>query len=248
MEIEILGLLFLAALLAGFVDSIAGGGGLICVPVLMFAGLTPVQALATNKLQAAFGTLSASLHFIRQGQVQPRQILPAILCSFVGSALGAVAVQMVDTAALRQVLPLLLAGAALYFLLAPRLTDEAATARLGLWGFSLTAGFAIGFYDGFFGPGTGSFFAIACVTLLGLGLRQATAHTKLLNLASNLGSMLFFILGGHMVWTVGAVMAVGQLIGGRLGAGTVVKHGAKVVRPMLVIISLAMTASLLLRG
>lgn len=248
MELEILGLLFAAALLAGFVDSIAGGGGLITVPVLMFAGLDPVQALATNKLQGSFGTLSSTTHFIRRGQVDPRTMGPAILCTLIGGALGALAVQVLDGAVVRQVIPVLLVGAALYFLLSPRLTDTDAKARMSQWGFALTAGLGIGFYDGFFGPGTGSFFAIACVTLLGLGLRRATAHTKVLNFAGNISSLLFFILGGHIVWAAGGVMALGQIIGARIGAGTVVKHGAKVVRPMLVIISLAMTASLLLRG
>jgi uncharacterized protein len=247
MDIEILALLFATGLLAGFVDSIAGGGGLISVPALMFAGLDPVQALATNKVQGSVGTLSSSIHFMRHGQVDPRNMLPAILCSFVGAALGALVLQTLDPSLLRYIVPVLLVGAALYFLLSPRLSDIDAQARFTPWVFALTAGFGIGFYDGFFGPGTGSFFAIACVTLLGHGLKRATAHTKVLNLAGNLGSLLFFILGGHIVWLAGGAMAAGQVLGARLGAGTVVKHGAKIVRPMLVVISLAMTASLLLR-
>ncbi|OQX48118.1 MAG: hypothetical protein B0D87_07405, partial [Candidatus Sedimenticola endophacoides] len=112
--------------------------------------------------------------------------------------------------------------------------------------FAATAGFGIGFYDGFFGPGAGSFFALAYVALLGYNLRKATAHAKLLNFTSNLAALLAFMAGGHLLWLVGLTMGAGQLIGAWLGSHMVLRHGASLVRPLLVIVSLAMAARLLL--
>jgi hypothetical protein len=112
--------------------------------------------------------------------------------------------------------------------------------------FALGVGGGVGFYDGFFGPGTGSFFALACVALLGYGLRQATASTKLLNLTSNVAALLVFALGGHVAWGVGLAMACGQWAGAWLGAHLVVRHGARLVRPLLVAVSVALSLRLLL--
>ncbi len=239
-------LLFAAGVLAGFVDAIAGGGGLIALPVLLFAGLSPAQALATNKLQGSFGTFSASLYFIRKGLVDLRSIASMVVCTFVGAALGTLLVQQIDASFLTAVIPVLLILIALYFLLSPQVGEEDAHQRLGALSFAVTIGFSVGFYDGFFGPGTGSFFAIAFVSLMGFGLTKATAHTKVLNLTSNLASLLFFIIGGQVVWTLGLVMALGQLIGGRLGASLVVLKGSKLIRPLVVLICILMSLKLLL--
>lgn len=242
---ELVALLFFAGILAGFVDAIAGGGGLIALPVLLFAGLSPAQALATNKLQGSFGTLSASFYFIRKGLVDPRSIVSMVLCTFVGAALGTLLVQRIDPNFLTSVIPLLLILIALYFLLAPQVGEDDAHQRLSALSFSVTVGFGVGFYDGFFGPGTGSFFAIGFVSLMGFGLTKATAHTKVLNLTSNIASLLFFIVGGQVVWTLGLVMALGQLIGGRLGATLVVLKGSKLIRPLVVTICILMSLKLL---
>lgn len=243
---EVLLLLFAIATLAGFVDAIAGGGGLLCIPALLWAGLPPLQALGTNKLQASFGSFAASLHFLRRGEIQLRPLLGSLLLTLLGSGLGTLSVQSIDPSVLQQLLPLLLIGFALYFLVSPRVGDIDSRQRIGLPLFGLSAGFGIGFYDGFFGPGTGSFFALAAVALLGYNLRRATAQAKLLNFASNLASLLAFILAGQVVWLVGLSMGLGQLLGAWLGAHMVLRHGAALIRPLLVVVSTAMAIRLLL--
>ena len=196
---EILALLIVAATLAGLVDAIAGGGGLIALPALLWAGVPPLQALATNKLQGAFGTATASFHFIRKGEIDPNTLLLPIILTFAGSACGTLVVQYVASDWLEQIVPLLLIAFAIYFLLSPRVADEDAHQRLRLSTFGVLIGFGVGFYDGFFGPGTGTFFAVGFVMLLGYNLRRATAGTKLLNFTSNIASLLFFAWGGHVL-------------------------------------------------
>jgi uncharacterized protein len=145
---------------------------------------------------------------------------------------------------LRLIMPVLLVAAARYFLLSPRMDDADAHRRLTMIGYAPLAG-AIGAYDGFFGPGTGSFFAVSLVALAGMGLTRATAHTKALNTASNVAGVLIFALGGHMLWVVGLAMAVGQIVGASLGSLLALRHGARLIRPLLVLISLGLTARML---
>jgi uncharacterized membrane protein YfcA len=242
---ELLGLLVVVATVAGCIDAIAGGGGLLTLPALLWAGLPPVEALATNKLQGSFGTASATLRFLRHGAIDLRALGPAALLTFAGAALGSWLVGRIDAGALARLLPVLLVAFALYFLLSPRVRDLPSRRRLGLPAFGVVAGAGIGFYDGVFGPGTGSFFALAFVALLGYGLRQATASSKLLNFASNLAALLVFALGGHVAWTLGLAMAVGQWIGAWVGAHLVIQHGARLVRPLLVVVSLLLSIRLL---
>ncbi len=244
LTIETIALLFGIGLLAGWVDSIAGGGGLITLPALIGVGLSPAQALATNKLQSSFGSFTATSNFIRKGHLNPFEIWPMILLTFMGSSLGTLLVQSLNADFLINIMPFLLIGVGLYFLLQPSIGQEDRQERLGLWGFSFLCGFSIGFYDGFFGPGTGSFFALTFIALKGFNLLKATAHTKALNFTSNIASLLFFIIGGQVVWIVGLIMAMGQMIGAFLGSHMTMKHGSKIVRPLLVIISFAMTAKL----
>ena len=238
-------ILLLVGFAAGFVDSIAGGGGLITVPALLAAGLSPAQALATNKLQSSSGAFSASYYFVRQGMVKLRDLRLAILMTFAGSAIGTLLVQKIDASVLEQLIPFMMIAIAGYFLFSPSVSGEGRQQKVTMVTFALTAATAIGFYDGFFGPGTGSFFAIAFVSLMGFSLTRATAHTKVLNFTSNIASLLFFILGGAVVWQVGLVMIVGQITGARLGSRMVMSRGQKFIRPMIVVISLIMTAKLL---
>ena len=173
---EIIALLGVASVIAGFIDAIAGGGGLISLPALLSVGLNPVAAIATNKVQGSVGTASALWNFWRKGRVDFRLIRWPMLLTAIGAGLGAFAVTLVDTRWLMILLPVLLVGIALYFLLGPKAADEDAHARLTPLAYAFVAG-GIGFYDGFFGPGTGSFFALSLVMLLGMGLTRATAHT-----------------------------------------------------------------------
>lgn len=241
---EIIALLCIAAVAAGFVDAIAGGGGLITVPALLAAGIPPVAAIATNKVQSSFGTASATWSYWRAGRINFGLLKWPLAATLVGAALGAFAVTVVDTRWLMVLLPVLLIAIALYFLFGPKASDEDAHARLTPVAYSAVAG-GIGFYDGFFGPGTGSFFALSLVTLMGMGLTRATANTKALNLMSNVVSVVVLAAGGHVLWLLGGAMAVGQVIGGRLGAHSAMRFGPRLIRPLLVVISLGMVAKLL---
>ncbi len=242
---EILLLLFGAGLVAGCIDAIAGGGGLITLPVLLAAGLSPGQALATNKLQGTFGTLVAAATFVHGGEVDLRRFWPAIAATFAGAVAGTVGVRLIDAAALAALIPALLIIVALYVLVSPRLGEVEAQARLSG---ALFVGLClplIGAYDGFFGPGTGSFLALSFVALQGLTLRRATAHAKVLNFTSNIASLAVFVSGGHVVWLAGAAMAAGQLLGAGVGARLVIRVGARLVRPVLVAVALALAVKLL---
>lgn len=240
--------LFGVALGAGFVDSIAGGGGLLTLPALFWAGLSPTQALATNKLQASFGSLSASVHFIRAGAVAPKEFWQAILATALGAGLGALAVQRLDGQALRAIVPFLLITIAVFLIFSPKLGTTQRPHRLSPALYAALIAPALGFYDGFFGPGAGSFMVIAQVALLGLDLTAATTRTKVLNFTSNAASLIFFLFGGQILWTIGLTMGLGQSIGARLGSRLVIRNGAAIVRPLLVILSVALSIKLLFVG
>lgn len=157
LELSTLLLLMLAALAAGFIDSIAGGGGLITVPALLATGMPPALALGTNKLQSCFGSFTATLYFWRQGLIKVRQLWPHIICTFIGSAVGTLLVQHLDPGLLSKLLPFLLIAFSIYFLLSPRISNDDSEQRLSPLAFAFLIGTSVGFYDGFFGPGTGSF-------------------------------------------------------------------------------------------
>lgn len=238
----------LVGLVAGFVDAIAGGGGLIALPALLSVGIPPVTAFGTNKLQSVVGTAIATATYWRRGFVPLRALAYAVPATFVGAFLGAFAVKAVDTGVLNLAVPVMLVAIALYFSLAPKLTDSDSHARLSFVLFVPVMGFAIGFYDGIFGPGTGSFLTMGFVTLFGLGMTKAAGSTKLLNLTSNLGALALFLPSGNVVLPVAAVMAAGQIAGGYLGARTGIRFGARIIRPLVVVVSIGMALRLLLTG
>ena len=248
MTLEPLVLLALAGagMLAGFVDAIAGGGGLIALPALLAAGVPPIAALGTNKVQSVIGTAAASLTYWRRGFVSLKALAIAIPCTYAASFAGAFVVKQIDTSVLSIVVPGALIAIALYFLLAPRLSDDDRHARLKWEYFVPVLGACIGFYDGLFGPGTGSFLTMGFVALFGLGVTRAAGNTKILNLASNLGALTLFIPSGDVIWAAAAAMAIGQLIGGYLGALTGIRFGAKLIRPLVVIVSLILAGRLLI--
>lgn len=246
LSLESLAFLFMIAILAGWVDSIGGGGGLITLPALLWAGVPPLPALATNKLQGTLGTLTSTLNYARLGLINPKQHWFSVLCAFVGSALGTLLVQQFDTTFLATLIPALMIAFALYFMFSPKISDQDQQQRISIPLFALTAGFGVGFYDGFFGPGTGTFYTIAFVMLLGYGLPKATGHTKLLNLTANFAALVFFAWGGHVIWLLGAIMGVGQIVGSFIGSNMASKHGMKLIRPVLVVMSLGMSLKLLL--
>ncbi len=237
--------LFAAGLVAGLVDSIAGGGGLITIPALLGMGMPAPLALGTNKLQGTFGSGSAMLHFARTGAVNLRECAFGVLWTTLGAGLGTLAVQRLDTAFLDRAIPLLLIAIALFMLFSPKLGRDDVRERMGRNTFFLLFGWTIGFYDGFFGPATGTFWAMAFVLLLGFNLTRATAYTKVLNFTSNLVSLCFFLAGGFVSLPEGIVMGVGQFAGARIGAQLVVTRGSRLVRPVFIAVVIAISAKLL---
>jgi uncharacterized membrane protein YfcA len=241
----LLPLLFGAAFIAGLIDSIAGGGGLITVPVLMGIGLPPQVALGTNKLQASFGSGSAMLHFVRAGTVKMSDCRIGILWTTVGAALGVGAVQLLDATVLKQLIPWLLAAIAIYTLLSPRLGAEDSHARMKSGTFYLLFGLSIGFYDGFFGPGTGSFWTMALMMLLGYSMMRATATTKVMNFTSNFVALIFFLSVGQVRFVEGILMGIGQFLGARVGSRLVITRGTAFIRPVFITMVLALVGRLI---
>ncbi|MGV1788937.1 TSUP family transporter [Rhizobium lusitanum] len=242
---QILLLLFAAAFFAGFVDSIAGGGGLVTLPVMLLAGIPGLQALGTNKVQSICGAASATIAYARQGHVQLHKQLPMALMAVIGGVFGALLATVMPSAILNIILPFLLIAIALYFAIKPNLGDVERHQRISAGLFGVTLVPLIGFYDGAFGPGTGSFLMLAFVTLAGFGLLKATAHTKLLNFGSNLGSLIVFIFSGAILWKVGLVMGLGQFLGAQVGSRLAMRIGARLIKPLLVVVCIALAAKLL---
>ena len=234
-----------AAFLAGFIDAIAGGGGMITVPALLIGGVDPLTALGTNKLQSLFGSGSATLAYARKGHMRIGDMLPAALLSAAGSACGALLAASLPLDFLRTLLPFLLIAIAIYFALKPGLSDVDRERRLSPRRFALVVVPLIGAYDGLFGPGTGSFFMLAFVGLAGYGVLKATAHTKFLNFASNLGGFLVFAAVGSIHWKLGLAMGVAQFVGARVGAASAMRFGSRLIRPLLVTVCIALAVRLL---
>ncbi len=241
LSFDVLLLLFAVATLAGFIDSMAGGGGLLTIPALLMTGMPPAMALGTNKLQACGGSLSASWYFYRKGMVDLKQIKLLIFMMFLGATFGTILIQLIDSTLIKEVLPFLIFAMGLYFLFTPNLGQQEQHKRISYTAFAFSASFSLGFYDGFFGPGTGSLLCLAFVTLLGFNLTKATAHAKILNLTSNLTSLFFFLLGGKIYWLVGFVMLIGEFIGAHFGAKLVFHKGQRLIRPMVVLMSFILT-------
>lgn len=237
--------LFAVGLGAGLIDSMAGGGGLITIPALLGMGMPPQTALGTNKLQGAFGSGSAMLHFARAGAVNLRECAAGVLWTALGAAAGALAVQRLDATLLRAAIPFLLIAIAAVMLLVPRLGRDDARQRMSTKTFFLAAGLSIGFYDGFFGPGTGTFWAMAFVLLLGFNLARATAYTKVMNFTSNLVALVFFQVNGFVSLPEGIVMGLGQVAGARIGARLVITRGSRFIRPVFIAVVIAISAKLL---
>jgi uncharacterized membrane protein YfcA len=218
---------------------------LITVPALLWAGLPPQLALGTNKAQSSFGTAISVSRYAQAGLVDWPEVRLAAVLSFLGSMAGAWTLTLISNAALKQVIPWMLLAVVVYVIASPRLGSQTGKARLGVALFSWIFGLTLGFYDGFFGPGTGAFWILAVVTLLGQELTRANAFTKVVNLGSNLGSLVVFAALGHVAPWVALAMVGGQLIGARLGSGLVLKHGSGLIRGVFLAVVLALVLKLL---
>ena len=236
-------LLSLAALAAGLVDAIAGGGGLVTVPALLAAGLPPALALGTNKGQSVFGSGAALLRFSRAGLVDGRVARATFPAGLLGSLGGAALVLLVPPGALRPIVLALLVVVAVVLALRPAAPAPGAARRRPAWVAAAIA-LAIGAYDGFFGPGTGTFLIFAFVVFLGARMQEASADAKVVNFASNLAALALFASRGLVVWPVALPMAAGQFAGGTIGAHLAVRGGDRVVRWVVLLVVAALVVKL----
>lgn len=240
MEVVVLSL---AALLAGFVDAIAGGGGIITFPIFIFLGLPVSQIVGTNKLVGTAGTTMAAYTFLRKGLVQAEVVTAALPFTFIGSFAGAAAVLILPNEFLKPVISVLVILVALYCCFRP-----AMGATHGFEGFSVRskrvtrlAALALGFYDGFFGPGTGIFLTFFFIGILRCDFLRATANTKVLNWASNIVPLIYFVTQGNIRFDLGVPMLLANMVGGYLGAHTAIAKGSAFIKAVYLLMA-ALTA------
>lgn len=232
-------LLVATGLAAGFIDAVVGGGGLLQLPVtLMIPGLTPVQALATNKMGSVFGTATSAVTFFRRVRPDLRTALPMAAVALVASGLGAAVAAALPASVFKPVIVLALVAVLLFTALKPSMGRLTALRHAGArhYGLVVALGAGIGFYDGVMGPGTGSFLIIGLVSVLGYSFLEASAKAKIANFATNLGALTVFVPGGHVMWAPALLMAAMNVAGGYLGARTAVARGSGFVRVLFMVV------------
>lgn len=239
-SLTVLALLALAALTAGFVDAVVGGGGLIQLPalVLAFPGATPVQLLATNKLASACGVTVSAATYYRRVRPDPQTFVPLMAFAFLGAIGGAFTATLIPKGAFSPIILVVLVGVGLYVLVKPDL-GSVTELRFSAHHHTIAAvlvGLGIGYYDGVLGPGTGSFFVISLVALLGYNFLEASAKARLANWATNVASLVVFVPMGAVMWEVGLLMGVANIAGAYLGARVAVHRGARFVRVFFVVV------------
>lgn len=239
-SVDVLLILFLVSIVAGFIDTLAGGGGLITMPALLISGIPPLAALGTNKLQGSVGTATATYMMFKHKKISWQNVRYMMLLAFVGSVLGSVAVQFINTELLSFVVPIALLFVAVYFVIAPMPGEGSSKPRLSLRLYQYTVVPLIGWYDGMFGPGTGSFFSLAGVTLRGHNLRDSTAVAKAFNFSTNIASLIVFMSVGQLVIVAGLSMMIGQIIGAWFGSHMLFKISPVYLRVLVVLMCLGM--------
>ncbi len=246
LSLWVIALLFVAAVVAGYIDVLVGGGGLITIPALMLAGVPPIAALGTNKLQAVAGSGTSSFRLMRSGHLPFAKVRWFMLMSFAGAIVGTIVVQYLNPSLLNWLIPIVIMLIAFYFLFAANSTAQQQQ-RLSKKQYGASAVPAIGFYDGMFGPATGSFFVLAGVSLRGQNIVDSTVQAKSLNFASNFGSLLVFIVFGKLIWLIGAMMMVGQFIGASMGTRTLISINPTVLRYLVVVVSFVVLIAWIIR-
>ena len=233
---------------AGFVDSIAGGGGLISMPALLAAGVPPHLALGTNKLQSALGTMVATANYARRGLITREGLAWGVGVTAPAALAGGWAVTRMPGDLLVRVIPWLLGAIFVYVIVSPRVGDERRRARLAPAVFHAVFGLVLGFYDGFFGPGTGTFWTMGYVMLLGFTLPHATGHTKAMNLTSNIASLAWFAWHGDVLWAHGVLMGGANIAGALTGSTLAIRRGAGFIRVVFLVVVGATIARLVWRS
>lgn len=227
-------LLALAAFFGGMVNSMAGGGGLITLPALLAVGIPPHLALGTNKVQSATGASFGIIRYIRRGIVEFPIALIGFAAAFVGSFAGAETVLLVPSSWLEKILPVLvgLVGVTTFLKSDFGLEDRYTGATPRLYALTAVMGLLLGFYDGFFGPGTGSFLVFLFVLLHRFGFLRASANAKFINLASNYAAIIAFLAAGRILWLPAVLMGVANMAGSWTGAGLAIRRGSGLIKPV----------------
>lgn len=232
--------LFAAAFFAGFIDAVVGGGGLIQIPALfsLMPGMSPATLLGTNKLAGIWGTGAAAISYSRRVELRWNAAIPAAVAAFVLAFVGAYLVSMINGSVVRKLLPFVLIAVALYTFKKKDLGQSNSPKYAGLIERTIAAvvGGVIGFYDGFFGPGTGSFLVFSFVRIFGLNFLSASAAAKIINVACNLAALCWFGFSGNVLWDVGIAMAVFNIAGSILGSRLAIAHGSEFVRKVFLIV------------
>lgn len=241
--LEILLFLFCIALVASFIDTLAGGGGLLTIPALIMSGIPPLFALGTNKIQSSTGSGTATLMMLRKKRIKLIDLKYSMLAAFLGSTIGTLTVQYINTEVLSYIIPIVLIIIAVYFLFSPKSFATKKVLKIQKWKFRSFVIPIIGCYDGMFGPGTGSFFAFGGVALQGQGIIDATATAKALNFATNIASAIIFIAAGKIFWFIAFIMICGQIIGAWLGSHSLLRINPQHLRYFVVLMCLIMLAN-----
>ncbi len=228
----------LAVFLASFVDSIAGGGGLISLPVYLMSGLPVHNAIATNKLSSTTGTAFSTARLVKNRFADLQLAVPSILAALIGSIIGANIALHTSDRVLQIILVVLLPVIAAYVLMKKNLEPEEpfSVPRKRMLAIVVLSSFIIGMYDGFYGPGTGTFLILAFTGLAKMDLKTASGNTKLVNLSSNVAALVTFILAGKVIWTLGIAASMFSIAGHWIGSGFVMKDGTKIVRPIIIVV------------
>ena len=236
-------ILFCVALIASAIDAIAGGGGLLVVPTMLLLGMNPLVTLGTNKLQSCFGTATSSYNYYKNGLLKEKNINLLVSLSFIGSLIGTLLVSQLSNELLTNLIPVLLISAAIFLIL-----NKGNNLKISK---SLMIAFTplvllIGFYDGFFGPGTGTFFVLTFLIIKQRNLMEATAATKVLNFTSNFASYIVFQSKGFVIIELALIMAIAQILGAYVGSKLAIKNGEKFVKPVIVLISIVLSIRILI--
>ena len=233
--------------LAGFVDSIAGGGGLISTPSLLLAGLPPHIALGTNKVAASLGTLTSSHEFFKSNKLNKELLKMLVPFAFVGAVIGVTALQFISPRLLEMLIPFMIFGVAIYTVISKKVGMEDSYRGLHsgnkVKGKLLTS--ILGFYDGFFGPGTGTFFMFGLVKIFKFDFTVATANTKVLNFTTGFAALLTFLYNGQINWKYGLFSSVFMVAGSKIGSRMAIKNGAKFIKPIFVAMSVVMAVKMI---
>jgi len=230
--------LLVMGFLAGFIDAIAGGGGLISIPALLLTHMPIALVFGTNKLQSTIGTATATYKYYKNGLINLKTVYRGLIFGFIGAVCGAILVNHASNQFMQYIVPILMIMVFLFNLVNKKLGVEPGHKKMGEISFFSLFGFILGFYDAFFGPGTGNFWIIAIVYFLGYTFIQASGYAKMLNLKSNLFSLIIFLYYGNVNFTYGIIMTIGSILGGYSGANMAILRGSKLIRPLFMLIVL----------